>query len=134
MENNEQRQQTGMNRRSFLKVGAAATTMGVIGAIKAPAKVANAAETMNYVPGPTNARSKLRPVHDFAGAKVRFVENNDEWLGTTKIISKVKRLPKPMPALCKRSEVYTVLIPKEVSSNLSLSILLEELSAGRVTS
>ncbi|WP_019849417.1 reductive dehalogenase [Desulfitobacterium sp. PCE1] len=91
MENNEQRQQTGMNRRSFLKVGAAATTMGVIGAIKAPAKVANAAETMNYVPGPTNARSKLRPVHDFAGAKVRFVENNDEWLGTTKIISKVKK-------------------------------------------
>lgn len=89
MERNDQ--QVGMNRRNFLKAGVAATAMGVIGAIKAPAKAAYAAsDTLKYVATPKGQNSKLRPVHDYAGASVRFVENNDQWLGTTKILTKVQ--------------------------------------------
>jgi len=40
---NEQKQPIKMSRRNFLRAGAAATAIGVAGAIKAPAKVASAA-------------------------------------------------------------------------------------------
>jgi hypothetical protein len=90
MDNNE-KQQFQMNRRNFLRVGAAATAMGVIGVFKAPSRVASAAaEGMQYVPGAKGQWSKLHPERDFAGATVRYVENNDQWLGTTKLVGTVK--------------------------------------------
>lgn len=92
MENNEQKQKQEfqINRRSFLKVGAAAAAMGVMGAIKAPSKVANAATNVDYASAATGQWSKLHPEHDYGGAAVRFVENNDQWLGTTKIVGAIK--------------------------------------------
>lgn len=79
-----------INRRGFLKAGAAAVAMGVMGAIKAPSKVANAATNVAYTSGAKGQWSKLHPEHDYGGAAVRFVEHNDQWLGTTQIVSPVK--------------------------------------------
>lgn len=80
-----------INRRGFLKAGAAAAALGAIGALKAPSKIAGAAsDGLKYAPTAKGQWSKLRPQADYAGATVRFVENNDQWLGTTKIVSKVK--------------------------------------------
>ncbi|HHV65156.1 MAG TPA: reductive dehalogenase [Peptococcaceae bacterium] len=93
MDNKEQKQTYKINRRGFLKVGAAATAMGVMGALKASTKVANAAnETLNYVPGEKGQWSKLHPNPDYSGAAVRYVEHNDEWLGTTRIVGKIKNV------------------------------------------
>lgn len=93
LENKEQTQQFQMNRRNFLKAGVAATAMGVMGAIKAPARVANAAtENLQYTAGTKGQWSKLHPEHDYAGASVRFVENNDQQLGTSKIVGTVKNI------------------------------------------
>ncbi|WP_368292985.1 reductive dehalogenase [Dehalobacter sp. TBBPA1] len=80
-----------VSRRGFLKTGAAAAAMGVIGAIAAPAKIANAAASspsLDYQPA-KGQWSKLRPVNNYGGATVRYVENNSEWLGTTKLLGKV---------------------------------------------
>ncbi|MCG1025870.1 MULTISPECIES: reductive dehalogenase [Dehalobacter] len=89
---NEQKQQLKINRRNFLKAGAAATAMGVVGALTAPAKVASAAgETFRYTAAPKGQWSKLHPVHDMGSVSLRFVEQNDQWLGTTKIVGPIKR-------------------------------------------
>jgi hypothetical protein len=45
----EQEKKFQLNRRNFLKAGVAASTIGLIGAIKAPSKVAYAAgESLKY--------------------------------------------------------------------------------------
>ncbi len=88
---NEQEKKYQLSRRNFLKAGVAASAMGVIGAISAPAKVANAAgASLKYTAAAKGQWSKLHPEHDYGSATVRFVESNDQWLGTTKIVGKVK--------------------------------------------
>lgn len=88
---NQNNQKIQMDRRNFLKVGAAATAMGVMGAIKAPAAIASTAtESLDYVPGKQGQWSKLNPKHDYGGASVRFVESNDQWCGTTQIVGTIK--------------------------------------------
>lgn len=89
--NNNYQQQLKLNRRNFLKAGAAAAALGVAGALKAPARLAGAATpNLQFAPGAKGQWSKLHPEHDYAGASVRFAENNDQWLGTTKIVGQVK--------------------------------------------
>ena len=89
---NEQKQPIKMSRRNFLRAGAAATAIGVAGAIKAPAKVASAAsDSLKYTPAAKGQWSKLHPVHDMGSVSHRFVEQNDQWLGTTKIVGTIKR-------------------------------------------
>ncbi|MCM1566149.1 MAG: reductive dehalogenase [Dehalobacter sp.] len=92
VEKTEQKQRLEMNRRNFLKAGMAATAMGVIGAIKAPAKLADAAvpSSVNYLAPAKGRWSKLHPEHNYGGASVRFAENNDQWLGTSKLVGTVK--------------------------------------------
>lgn len=83
--------QPGVSRRGFLKISVATAAAGMLGAVGAPAKVASAvAEKANYLPGPEGQWSKLRPVHDYGGSSVSFVENNEQWLGTTKIVGQIK--------------------------------------------
>jgi reductive dehalogenase len=90
-EKNEQKQDFKMSRRNFLRAGAAATAIGVLGALKAPAHVANAAtENLKFSAGAPGQWSKLHPEPDYGGAAVRYVENNDQWLGTSKIVGTVK--------------------------------------------
>ncbi|WP_368292963.1 reductive dehalogenase [Dehalobacter sp. TBBPA1] len=90
MEKSEQKQGLKINRRSFLKAGTAAAAMGIIGAVKVPNQVANAASDTLYTPAAKGQWSKLRPEVNYGGAAVRFVENNDQWLGTTQIVGAVK--------------------------------------------
>ncbi|AFV06391.1 Tetrachloroethene reductive dehalogenase TceA [Dehalobacter sp. UNSWDHB] len=105
---NEQGKKFQINRRSFLRAGAAATVLGVVGALKAPAKIAKATDGnilyidpnkvasssgsngLQYTPAPKGQWSKLHPVHDLGSAKINYVENNNEWLGTTQIVGKIK--------------------------------------------
>ncbi|WP_242831461.1 MAG: reductive dehalogenase [Candidatus Dehalobacter alkaniphilus] len=87
----EPKQQFSVSRRGFLRTGAAAAAMGVMGAIAAPSKVANAAiHDLSYTPA-KGQWSKLRPVNNYGGATVHFVENNDQWLGTSKIVGPIKK-------------------------------------------
>ncbi|WP_368292933.1 reductive dehalogenase [Dehalobacter sp. TBBPA1] len=80
-----------VSRRGFLKTGVAAAAMGVMGAIAAPSKIANATvSTLNYTPE-KGQWSKLRPTPNYGGASVRFVEQNDQWLGTSKIVGPIKK-------------------------------------------
>jgi reductive dehalogenase len=90
---NSENKEKGISRRGFLKTGVAATAMGVMGAIAAPAKIANAAVASPSLDYQTTKGqwSKLRPKANYGGASVRYVENNDQWLGTTKIVGKVKQ-------------------------------------------
>lgn len=91
LKKNEESKALSINRRNFLKIGAATTAMGLIGAVKSSSQVAAAAtDTLNYVPGRKSQNSKLHPEHNYGGASVRFVEHNDQWLGTTKIIGTIK--------------------------------------------
>ncbi|MCG1025851.1 MULTISPECIES: reductive dehalogenase [Dehalobacter] len=85
----EPKKEFSVSRRGFLKTGVAAAAMGVMGAIAAPSKIANAASpSLSYQP--TKGQwSKLRPEANYGGASVRYVESNDQWLGTTKILGKV---------------------------------------------
>ncbi|RJE48954.1 reductive dehalogenase [Dehalobacter sp. MCB1] len=89
-EGRQQQPKLQMNRRNFLKAGAAsAIGMGILGAVNAlPAKAADAVTNASV---PQNgAKSKLHPVMDYGGASVRFVEHNDQWLGTSKLVGTVK--------------------------------------------
>jgi reductive dehalogenase len=87
----EEKGQFQLSRRGFLKTGVAAAAMGVMGAIAAPAKAADAAINLAYQPAAKGQWSKLRPVNNYGGASVRFVEHNDQWLGTSKIVGSIKR-------------------------------------------
>ncbi|NLI93537.1 MAG: reductive dehalogenase [Peptococcaceae bacterium] len=93
-EKGEQKHKFEMSRRNFLRAGATATALGVIGAIKAPVKVANAAVPSNvkFSAGAAGQWSKLHPEPDYGGATVRYAENNDQWLGTSKIVGTVKNI------------------------------------------
>ncbi|MCM1566789.1 MAG: reductive dehalogenase [Dehalobacter sp. 4CP] len=79
-----------MDRRKFLKAGvASALTAGMVGAMNV--LPAEAAEAVKNTAGPqTGAKSKLHPVVDYGGSSVSFVEHNDQWLGTTKIVGTIK--------------------------------------------
>jgi reductive dehalogenase len=90
-EGNQKEHEFQMNRRKFLKAGAiSALTAGLAGVIKV--LPAEAAETVTSGVGPQNgAKSKLHPKADYGGASVHFVEHNDQWLGTTKILGPIKR-------------------------------------------
>ncbi|WP_368294175.1 reductive dehalogenase [Dehalobacter sp. TBBPA1] len=81
-----------VSRRGFLKSGAAAAAMGVLGAIKAPAKIAEAATAphLEYSSPKKGQWSKLRPEINYGGASVSYAEHNDQWLGTSKIVGTVK--------------------------------------------
>lgn len=83
-------QKMQMSRRKFLKAGmATALTAGMAGAMKT--LPVSAAETVAGTSGSVNgARSKLHPKVDYGGASVRFVENNDQWLGTSQLVGTVK--------------------------------------------
>ncbi|HWQ40999.1 MAG TPA: reductive dehalogenase [Desulfosporosinus sp.] len=84
--------QPQMNRRNFLKAGAAsALAMGILGTMKVlPTGAAEGAGATSTA-GPQNgARSMLHPKMDYGGASVKFVENNDQWLGTSKIVGSIK--------------------------------------------
>lgn len=90
--NNEPDKKVQFSRRSFLKSGVAAAAMGVIGAVKAPSKIAEAAVNdyqLQYAPA-KGQWSKLRPEANYGGAAVRHVEFNDQWIGTTKITGSIK--------------------------------------------
>ncbi|RNC29215.1 MAG: 3-chloro-4-hydroxyphenylacetate reductive dehalogenase [Candidatus Dichloromethanomonas elyunquensis] len=91
-EGSQQDQKFRMNRRKFLKAGAAsALTAGMVGAMKAlPAEAAEAAANATGVQN--GAKSKLHPTADYGGAGVKFVEHNDQWLGTTKIVGNIKNI------------------------------------------
>lgn len=90
MENNGQNKQMQMNRRNFLKAGAAAAvTMGIMGTIGVKPAVAAEASVGSSVTQ-NGARSKLRPSGQYGGAKVKFAQYNEQWLGTTKIVGQVK--------------------------------------------
>lgn len=80
-----------MDRRKFLKAGAAsALTAGVLGLSKAmPAEAAEAVKNTGV--SQNGAKSKLHPKVDYGGASVRFVEHNDQWLGTSKIVGPIKQ-------------------------------------------
>ncbi|WP_368293018.1 reductive dehalogenase [Dehalobacter sp. TBBPA1] len=88
----EQKKQPQINRRNFLKAGAAATFLGVAGVLKTPGKFASAASSVQYAAAPKGQWSKIHPVHDMGSAAVRYVEHNDQWLGTTKIVGKIKNI------------------------------------------
>ncbi|RJE47257.1 reductive dehalogenase [Dehalobacter sp. MCB1] len=90
----EQKKQLQINRRNFLKAGAAATFLGAAGILKTPGKFASAANnfTVQYAAAPKGQWSKIHPVHDMGSATVRYVEHNDQWLGTTKIVGKIKNI------------------------------------------
>ncbi|TCX51675.1 reductive dehalogenase [Dehalobacter sp. 14DCB1] len=83
-----------VGRRGFLKAGAAAAAMGVLGAIKAPAKIAEAATVnkFDYTSPSKGQWSKLRPEVNYGGASVKYAEYNDQWLGTSKIVGTVKNV------------------------------------------
>ncbi|MGI1659252.1 MAG: reductive dehalogenase [Desulfitobacterium sp.] len=93
--------QPQVSRRGFLKTGVVATAMGVMGAIAGPPKAAKAVidlgyrnsyiHEMHYTPIPKGQWSKLKPKVDYGGASVRFVEHNDQWLGTTQIVGKIEK-------------------------------------------
>ncbi|WP_368292938.1 reductive dehalogenase [Dehalobacter sp. TBBPA1] len=85
----EPRQEVSVSRRGFLKTGVAAAAMGVMGAIAAPSKMANAASaSLSYQPA-KGQWSKLRPVNNYGGASVRYAEINNQCLGTSKIVGPV---------------------------------------------
>lgn len=90
-EKRQQEHDFQMSRRKFLKAGVAtAAAMGVIGAFKG-APAVHAAEAVATASGVSNGgKSKLHPVPDYGGASVSFVEHNDQWLGTSKIVGTVK--------------------------------------------
>ncbi|WP_287705251.1 uroporphyrinogen decarboxylase family protein [Dehalobacter sp.] len=81
-----------VSRRGFLKTGAAAAAIGVLGAIKAPSKVAEAAvSNYEYITPKKGQWSKLKPEPNYGGASVSYAEHNDQWLGTSKIVGTVKK-------------------------------------------
>lgn len=85
----ELRQGLPLSRRGFLKTGVAAAAAGVMGAIAAPSKVVKAASSdLSYQPA-KGQWSKLHPKANYGGASVRYVENNDQWLGTTQLLGAV---------------------------------------------
>jgi len=86
----KQEQHQKINRRNFLKAGAAsAISMGILG--MANALPVQAAETVSNSVGSVNgARSKLRPT-SYGSASVKMVDFNDQWLGTTKIVGPIKK-------------------------------------------
>ena len=81
-----------VSRRNFLKIGAA--TAAVVGATAGTAMhpaMAKAATTMEFAAADGKiTNSKLHPEYDYGGAKVTYVEDNEEWLGTTQIVGTVK--------------------------------------------
>jgi len=82
-----------LSRRNFLKVGAAAIALGAGGVVKTPSKAANAAGgSLGYTAAAKGQWSKLHPVHDLGSASIRYVESNDQWLGTSKIVGKIKNV------------------------------------------
>ncbi|MCM1566815.1 MAG: reductive dehalogenase [Dehalobacter sp. 4CP] len=88
---NEQEKKFQLGRRNFLKAGAGAAALGAATALKAPTIVAGAVgESMKYTPAAKGQWSKLHPVHDMGSATIHFVEHNDQWLGTSKIIGPIK--------------------------------------------
>jgi reductive dehalogenase len=87
-EKKQQEQGSQMNRRKFLKAGAAsALAAGIVGAIGVLPVEAMASQTGSQ----NGAKSKLHPNADYGGASVRFVENNDQWLGTSKIVGPIEK-------------------------------------------
>ncbi len=90
-QNEPQEQKFQINRRKFLKAGVASIlTAGMAGTIKA--LPAEAAEVVSGSSGSQNgARSKLHPKVNYGGASIRFVEHNDQWLGTSKIVGPVQQ-------------------------------------------
>lgn len=90
-QNKEGKQHFKVSRRGFLKTGVAAAAMGVMGAISAPSKIANATVSNLSYQLAKGQWSKLRPVNNYSGASVRFAEHNDQWLGTSKIVGPIQR-------------------------------------------
>ncbi|WP_368293000.1 reductive dehalogenase [Dehalobacter sp. TBBPA1] len=94
------KQQFSVSRRGFLKTGVAAAAAGVMGAIAAPSKMANAASTsLSYQPA-KGKWSKLRAEANYGGASVRSAEHNDQWLGTSKITGKVQKFDEQDGGFC----------------------------------
>ncbi|TCX53483.1 reductive dehalogenase [Dehalobacter sp. 14DCB1] len=87
-----QQQGLQMNRRKFLKAGAAAAvTMGLMGTVGTmPAVAAEAAVGSSVTVN--GARSKLKPTGQYGSASVKFATFNNEWLGTTKLVGEVKNI------------------------------------------
>ncbi len=90
-ENNKQG--FSVSRRNFLKAGAAvAATAGLVAGQTMNPTVAKAAMESQYVTSDVGMNSKLRPKKEYGGAKVKFALDNEEWLGTTKIVGEVKSI------------------------------------------
>jgi reductive dehalogenase len=89
--NTDAKQDLALSRRNFLKVGVAAAAFGVVSAAAGPEKAMAASPNPVRVDGPKGEWSKLRPKADYGSARVRFVDQNNEWLGTTKIVGPIKR-------------------------------------------
>lgn len=83
------KQAASVSRRGFLKTGVAAATLGIAGAIGAPSKITAAAATSLSYQSTNGQWSKLRPNPNYGGATVRYVEHNDQWLGTSKLLGPV---------------------------------------------
>ncbi|WP_368294189.1 reductive dehalogenase [Dehalobacter sp. TBBPA1] len=84
-EKQKHEQHQKINRRNFLKAGAAsAISMGVLG--MANALPVQAAETVTNSAG----QSKLHPTN-YGLASVKMADFNDQWLGTTKIVGPIKK-------------------------------------------
>ncbi|MDR0434344.1 MAG: reductive dehalogenase [Gracilibacteraceae bacterium] len=88
---------SGISRRNFLKTGAAAAAAGVAGVWATGRKTLTAADSaasameLDYQNPGRGQWSKLRPKPNYGGASVRYVEHNDEWLGTTQIVGGIKQ-------------------------------------------
>jgi len=97
----EPKQQFPVSRRGFLRTGAAVAAMGVMGAIAAPSKMANATvSTLGYEAAGKGKWSKLKPKMSYGGASVSFVEHNDQWLGTSKLLGPVQRTDEQDGGFC----------------------------------
>ncbi|MDR1320174.1 MAG: reductive dehalogenase [Gracilibacteraceae bacterium] len=83
----QEKQPSAMSRRNFLKAGAAAAmSAGLAGTLGAkPLAAAQTTSGAGYV------KSKLHSRIDYGGATVRYVEHNDQWLGTSQILGAVKQ-------------------------------------------
>ncbi|MCM1566777.1 MAG: reductive dehalogenase [Dehalobacter sp. 4CP] len=92
MENNGQKKELQINRRNFLKAGAAAAvTMGIMGTIGTKTAVA-AEAAVGSSAARNGAQSKLKPSGQYGAAKVKLAQYNNEWLGTSKIVGEIKNI------------------------------------------
>lgn len=97
MLNKNIKEQKGISRRNFLKGSTAiAATAGVLATNSNPltAKASKASMEMIYGkdanPKP-GQWSILKPEADYGGARVKYVEHNDQWLGSTQIVGEIKK-------------------------------------------